>query len=95
MKKLINTSTTSIKISDGDILYRVGKWNLYDKPTLLESEWYVLSQNGGNIDVLKPINNTYELQTYRIKEGSLGAEYHYMPITQSADERIKNMKTNQ
>ena len=87
-----NTSNTSIRISDGDVLYRVGKWNLYDKPTLLENEWNVLSQNGGNIDVLKPVNNTYELQPYRIKEGSLGAEYHYMPITQSLIERINKTK---
>lgn len=82
-------SGISKKISDGDIIYRIGAWNLYDSPSLLKKEWEKIEKEGGNIEILTLHKQSYKLQKYYVNAGFVGAEYHFMPITQSVINRIK------
>lgn len=85
---------------DGDVLYRVGAWHLYDSEALLDSEWEKLAKKGGQIEVLRaegqgPKKGTkayYKRHTFVVAAGNLGATYSPMPIKESQQKRIKNAK---
>lgn len=83
--------------ADGDVLYRVGAWHLYQSEALLKNEWEKFSKQGGDIEVLRAegkgrkegTKDHYTRHTFHIDAGSYGATYHIMPILPSQQDRIK------
>ncbi|MBR3408369.1 MAG: hypothetical protein IKG86_05975 [Paludibacteraceae bacterium] len=84
---------------DGDVLYHVGNWHLYQSEALLKTEWGKLVKTGGQIEILraegigkKGFKKHYVKHIFDIEAGPLGAKYYTMPITQSQQNRIKHIK---
>lgn len=79
-------------ILDGDIILKLGTWNLYESSERLASEWKKLSNSGGGITILRPDDAGYKKIMFNLSEGYLGAKYYMMPITPSERERLNNFK---
>ena len=77
------------RLLDGDVLIKVGKWKVLEPSSLLKKEWDELASHGGKIGVLRAINNSYIELQFSIQSGNLGAEYHFMPLTEKEIKRIK------
>ena len=80
----------AIHPKDGDVLYRVGKWRLYQSEADLLQEWKKLSQQGGVIEILRVDGSGYKRYSFTVNAGSLDAKYYTMPIKQSQQNKINN-----
>lgn len=78
------------RMKDGDIICRVGAWKLYDSPLSLRKEWNKIEENGGEISLIRISNDGSVVLNFRVNAGMMGAEYHYMPITELEQKRINN-----
>ncbi|MCQ2347796.1 MAG: hypothetical protein MJZ65_01250 [Paludibacteraceae bacterium] len=75
---------------DNDILFKIGTWKLGDSADDLIDDWIGLENYGGNIQVLRYIDNKYVLLTFSVEQGDLKAEYHFHPINNQEYEHIKD-----
>ena len=82
--------TENMRMKDGDIICGVGAWHLYDSPSLLKNEWNKIEKLGGDIELLKKSYDGYVVLNFHLNVGVMGAEYHYMPLTELEQKRIKN-----
>ena len=80
-------SNQELRPLDGDIIYKVGGWSLYDSPNQLVSEMKKLENEGGSIKILRIQGGKYIQLDFRVEAGNWGAEYHLMPVTK--EETIK------
>lgn len=79
---------TEERLKDGDVLYRIGNWKLFQSTSLLDAEWRKLELVGGDLTILRARNNTYIELKFHITGGDIGAEYHKMPVTDKEYKRI-------
>lgn len=81
----------NVRLADGDVLLNVGTWNLRNgSRALLEKEWSKIKGSGGIVKVLKIIEGKYVPLCFRIEKGEIGAEYHFMPLTESEMKHFKD-----
>ena len=75
-------------LRDGDIIYQIGMWKLYDSEKVLQSEWNRLRYHGGTIKVLRISDNAFVDFTFALPKGYLGAKYYMMPLTKLESDRL-------
>ena len=80
------------RILDGDIIYSIGEWTMFNSSKALEKEWKKIEQEGGEIDILRVKDNSYIKLVFNISKGNLGAEFHSMPLTIQERNRIGQLK---
>lgn len=85
---IANSDENHERLFDGDIIFKLGNWKLFQSASILLQEWNKLIKNGGEIQVLQVQGNTYIKKSFNINAGNIGAEYYFLPITQSHYQKI-------
>lgn len=85
-----NVEGNQQRILDGDIICKVGEWDLFKSSDLFDSQWQNLQYDGGELKVLRVDGDGYIGLEFMVHPGDLKARCYMMPLTENEWKRIND-----
>lgn len=85
-----NVEGNQQRILDGDIICKVGEWDLFKSSDLFDSQWQNLQYDGGELKVLRVDGDGYIGLEFMVDHGDLDAKCYMMPLTENEWKRIND-----